>query len=446
MSKQRPRGSRLRAIDPYFSAVLLWLLGTGIGSLPAAAATAQEGPFTPSAELDLAALIQVVRDRSPLLQQDHLAVEVSRAEARQSRLIDNPVLDAAVGTIPIGAPNPPDLPQPLKNIPNYSIGLSLHPDLARRGPRIERADHAVAVAEAQRQYSLRSRALLLLRTLGDLATATLRLAADQRLTVQARAALTLARDRVRTGFGPPLDGDRAEIEVLRLEQQVAADQGEILAAQAACAEQVGIHCEPFPGDGEARRFLASWLARADEHAVPIEQRPDLVMLAEQGATALAEYRLAHAQLVPDPTVRFGYVYDSFVVSGNQRHSLGVALSFPLPLFDHGQAGVMAAQARVRRSREQYLLTITAAQARSASLRRALAAQRQRLATLQEQVVPRGQAILRDVRRAFEARVVPLTDLNQAQRALDELLLQEACTLADIFRISVDLIEQGAPNE
>ena len=29
------------------------------------------------------------------------------------------------------------------------------------------------------------------------------------------------------------------------------------------------------------------------------------------------------------------------------------------------------------------------------------------------VRPRGQAILRDVRRAFEARAMPLTDLNQA---------------------------------
>jgi outer membrane protein TolC len=60
--------------------------------------------------------------------------------------------------------------------------------------------------------------------------------------------------------------------------------------------------------------------------------------------------------------------------------------------------------------------------------------------LQEQVLPRAQSILRDVRRAFEARAVPLTDLNQAQRALDELQLQEASALSDIFRLSVDLVE------
>lgn len=403
-------------------------------------------PFVPSADLTLELLIQAVRERSPSLQAEHLAVEVSRAEARQSRLFDNPVLDAAVGTIPLGEPNPKDLPEPLRNIPNYSIGVSLHPDLARRGPRIERAARAVDAAEAQRRYALRGRALDLLRTLGDLATATLRLVADQRLTVLARASLGLARDRVRTGFGPPLDADRAEIELLRLEQQVAAHQGEILAAQAACAEHVGTHCEPFPDEAEARRFLSGWLVRAEQEPLAIERRPDLQALDAQHAAALAEVQLARAQGLPDPTVRVGYVYDSFVVSGNQRHSLGVSLSLPLALFDHGQAGAQAAQARAWRSAEQHRLTLQSTQVRADSLRRALAAQQKRLATLQQQVVPRGQAILRDVRRAFEARAVPLTDLNQAQNALDQLLLQEADALGDVFRLSVDLIEQGAGNE
>lgn len=403
----------------------------------------------PSGEHTLRTLVRAIRDRSPPLQQEHLAVELSRAEARQSRLLDNPLLDAAIGTIPLGDPNPPELPQPLRNIPNYSIGISLHPDLGRRRPRIERAEHMVEAAEAQRRYAMRNRALSLLRTLGDLATAGLRLVADQRLTVQARASLTLARDRVRTGFGPPLDADRAEIEVLRLEQQVAADQGEILAIQAACAEQVGIHCEPFPSDLEARRFFAAWLARADQvsqETRAIELRPDLQLLAAQRSVAITEGHLARAQLIPDPTVRFGYVYDSFVVSGNQRHSFGVSLSLPLPLIDRGQASLQAAQARAQRSAEQHRLSLLATQARALSLRHALTVQRQRLVTLQEVVVPRGQAILRDVRRAFEARAVPLTDLNQAQRALDELLLQEANTLGDTFRLCVDLIEQGADDE
>jgi cobalt-zinc-cadmium efflux system outer membrane protein len=139
------------------------------------------------------------------------------------------------------------------------------------------------------------------------------------------------------------------------------------------------------------------------------------------------------------------MYDRFIASGNQQHSLSVSLSLPLPLLDHGQAAAEAAGARVRRYATQRQLTTQAATARSEALRLAMATQRQRLLSLQQQVVPRGQAILNAVRRAFEARAVPLTDLNQAHRALDELLLQEATALGDVFRLGVDLIELGGGN-
>jgi len=406
----------------------------------------ERAEFVPSADVDLGGLIRAVRESSPALQQEHLAVELSQADARQSRLIDNPVLDAAVGTLPLGAANPPDLPRPLVNIPNYSVGLSLHPDLARRAPRIERAQGLLRAAESHRRYAVRVQALLLLRTLGDLSTATLRLVADQRLTAQARGTLALARERVRTGFGTPLDADRAEMEALRLEQQVAADQGELLAIQASCAEFVGARCGSFADDNGARRFLSAWLARAEAVTAPPSSRPDLRALAEQRAASVAEGQLARAQLAPDPTVRIGYMYDSFVASGNQQHSMSVLLSLPIPVIDRGQAGSQAAHARVRRFAEQERLTLVAAQARVTSLRQALVMQKQRLATLQQQVVPRAQGILRDVRRAFEARAVPLTDLNQAQQALDELLLQEATALGDAFRLTVELLEQGASDE
>lgn len=409
-----------------------------------------QAEFVPTSAIDLPALMTAVRDRSAELQADHLEVDVKAAEARQSHLIDNPVLDGAVGTIPLGTPNPPELQDPLSNIPNYSVGLSLHPDLGRRGARITRAERQSEAAEASREAAVRREALRLLRILGDLALATLRLSTDQHLAAQSRSALALARDRVRTGYGPPLDADRAEIELLRLEQQVAADQGDVLTAQATCAEILGMRCARFTSEDEARRFLASWTERADPSQAPLRdlqigRRPDLRALANLQAGAQAEARLAQAQWLPDPTLRVGYMYDRFIASGNQQHSLSVSLSLPLPLLDHGQAGMQAAQARVRRYTAQRELATQAATVRAEALRLALATQRQRLLALQQQVVPRGQAILNAIRRAFEARAVPLTDLNQAHRALDELLLQEAAALADVFRLGVDLIELGGGN-
>ena len=102
----------------------------------------------------------------------------------------------------------------------------------------------------------------MLRILGDLALATLRLSTDQHLAAQSRSALALARDRVRTGYGPPLDADRAEIELLRLEQQVAADQGDVLTAQATCAEIWECAAPASPARTKPGAF-ASWTERAD---------------------------------------------------------------------------------------------------------------------------------------------------------------------------------------
>ncbi|MBL8631581.1 MAG: TolC family protein [Myxococcales bacterium] len=409
-------------------------------SLARASPSSQDVWFQPESATDVRTLMSVVRDRAASLQADHLELDIRRFDAQQSRLFDNPVLDAAVGTIPIGPSNPPDLPTPLRSIPNYSVGLGMHLDLARRSARIERADLAIQASAAQLAFAIQGQAIRLLRAVGDLAVATLRLAADQRLTQQARQSLYLAKERVKTGFGPPLDSDRAEIELLRLEQQVSADQGDILSAQATCAELVGMRCGAFADESAARLLLSRWIVNAEEQPLKTEERADLKALLLEQSVASAEARLSQAVRIPDPTLRVGYTYDSFVVSGNQQHSMNVSMTLPLVLADRGQVAAQAANARVLRYREQHRLTIRALEARAESLRSALASQRQRLRVLQEQVLPRAQSILRDVRRAFEARAVPLTDMNQAQRALDELQLQEASALSDIFRLSVDLVE------
>lgn len=259
-SAQSGRCSTLRSRSSHRRRPLLCLwVFTCCLWLPTVRASTTDGTFQPAQDLDLDALTDLVLHHTAALHAEHLVVEQRQADARQSRLLDNPVLDAAVGTLPLGPSNPPDLPSPLANIPNDSIGLSVHPDLARRGARIERSDHLLAAAQAQRRFAVRGQALRLLRTLGDLAVAALRLGTDLRLAVQTKASLTLARERVRTGFGPPIDADRAEIEHLRIEQQVFADRGDILLAQAACSEILGLRCEPFLEETAARRFLSRWI-------------------------------------------------------------------------------------------------------------------------------------------------------------------------------------------
>ncbi len=401
--------------------------------------------FTPHAGLSLHELMQLVADHDPSLQKDLLGVDLARAQIHQSRLWDNPVLDGAVGTIPVGAPNPPDLPSPLTNIPNYGVGLSMHLDLARRPARRNQAEALLGAAHAQLDAAVRERALGLARVLGTLAVNALRIEAKRSLIEQARGALSIAQSRVESGYSAPVEASRIEIEELRLEEQLLALEGELKAGLAVCAEFLGMRCQTFVSTEEARGFLSFFTGEAASQPAPslaaLEQRPDLLALSSQRAAAEAERSLGRAQLVPDPTLRLGYLYDSFVASGNQRHSLNVSMSLPLPIIDRGQAAVQAAMARMHHIETERQRRIAAASAHIEALQASLALQNRRHQILQEKTLPRARAILADVRRAFELRTLRLTELILARNTLDELLLAEADSLNDQLSTALELYAQ-----
>ncbi len=404
-----------------------------------------DAEFVPQAGLLLSDLMQLVAEHDPALQQERLGVETARAQVRQSGLWENPVLDAGVGTIPIGAANPPDLPAPLSNIPNYSIGLSLHPDLARRPVRRRQAQALLGASQAQLHAATRERALGLARVLGALAGATLRIEIKRSLVEQGRDALKIAQTRVESGYSAPLEASRQEIDLLRLEEQLLELEGESSAALANCAEYLGARCRRFASPEDAHTFLLRWAEQLSGQISPslaaLEERPDLQVLLAQRAAANAELRLSRVQLVPDPTLRFGYLYDRFVASGNQMHSLNVSLALPLPLLDHGQAVAQTAAARVHHIEGERQRRLAAAQARIEALLASLALQKRRTQILQSKTLPRARAILADLRRAFEQRTLRLTELLLARNTLDELLLAEADALIDGFNTSLELLAQ-----
>lgn len=399
---------------------------------PSAASKPQSvAEFVPHPGLTLSELEQLLLERDSELQDELGSVEQARAEQRGSHLLPNLGLDAAVGTIPIGPPNPPELATPLTSIPNYSVGLSLRPDLLRRSAQQKRAAFLVKAASANLRASMHERALELVKVLGELATAQLRVYASHDLREQAQGLLTLVRSRVDTGYAAGLEADRAEIDLYRVQEQLLAREGEIQASLASCAQLLGMRCQRFSSEATVRAFLNRWLNAAQVPAGPaLQSRPDLVAMAAQQSAAEAEVRLAHAQALPDPTFRFGYTYDSFVISGNQQHSLNVAMSLPLPLFNHGQAEAEAASSRASRLQAQRQRKLWSTEAQLTALREALAVQAQRREVLVQKMLPRARAMLADLTRAFELRTLRLTELLQARTTVDELLLAEADNLRD----------------
>jgi len=409
----------------------------------AAPALAEEGVYTPSAAHDLPVLEALVVRRLPRLQEPLLAVDVARSEARQAGLLPNPEIDLAWGTIPLGASNPRDLPAPLANVPNYTVGLSYTFPIGKRGPRRARAEALVEGAQRSVEATARAEALGLVRVLGRVAIARLRLEGLRGLVAQQRTMIELARSRLAQGFGTPLDVDRLEIELSRIEQQLTSTRGDEVAGLAACAGYVGVPCRPLGGEAEARVYVLAWLARGKAASAALERRPDVRALAALQTSAASEADLARAQALPDPTVRLAYTHDRFVASGNQMNSLTLSVSIPVPLFDRGQAQLDAAEARRARYDELRRATLRRGAARVVALRELLALLEERQAALVK-ILPRAQAALEDLLRASNSRLIPLTDVIQARRTLDELLVQQADAYSDAFQATADLLEESAP--
>jgi cobalt-zinc-cadmium efflux system outer membrane protein len=399
--------------------------------------------FVPRASLDLAALMGLVARSSPVVSGELLAVDLARAEVRQSRLIGNPTIDGTWGTIPVGDTNPSGLGSPLGEVPYYSLGASYTFPIGKRGPRQARAAALEQSARAGATATARAIALELTRTLGDAAIATLRIDGLRGLVSQEKGSIELAQSRLSGGFGTPLEVDRLEIELGRTEQLLLANEAEMRDSLATCAATLGVPCEPFPSSDEARAYLDAWVSRAEAASGPIDERPDVRALVAAERAASAETDLAKAQALPDPTVRLGYTFDQFVVSGNQRHSLNLSLSLPLPIFDWGQAQRDAADARRTRLAAQRERVTTVARVRTTALRRALESHQKRREVIAKMMLPRARLVVADLEKAASTRLIPLTDVIQARRTLSELLVQEAESHGEAFRIAINLVAESS---
>src|SRR3954470_12729130 len=85
---------------------------------PVAHAEDRAGTFRVRNASSLMDLEQALVERAPEVVVARREAALSDAEVRQSHLYNNPQLDAAWSTLPVGATNPTGLAQPYANIPS----------------------------------------------------------------------------------------------------------------------------------------------------------------------------------------------------------------------------------------------------------------------------------------------------------------------------------------
>jgi len=424
-----------------FQALALSLALARAAHAEAPPATDEVPLFRVSENLSLEDLLTAVRDGDPELSRNRRAVALADADAQQARLLGNPTFDAAWSTIPVGRTNPPNLSRPLAYVPNYGVGVSYTFPLAKRSPRRHRADAMARGSRAELEFQTRDQALQLAEVLGGLATATMRREGVSELMAGGLRAAELAEARLQAQFGSGLDVDQLRIDVDRTEQLLLGASADILENLAACTSLVGKQCTSFTDATSARAFLTHWLLQVDGSQVDLAQRADLRALQAYGDAASAERDLATAQKIPDPTLRLGYLRDQFTISGNQLNSVNVGVSMPLPSFDYGQAQKRAAEASSHYLAEERDKRLAAARTRIPVLkeRRELSLERcQRLAT---EVIPKARAVLANLEKAVEGRLLPMMQVIQSRRVVSELFIEEAQSCGDAYLAALELVRE-----
>ncbi|ATB36389.1 heavy metal RND efflux outer membrane protein, CzcC family [Cystobacter fuscus] len=404
--------------------------------------TATSASAASSASLSLASLpdekglASLLWAHSPEFATARARLAAARAEVVRARQLPNPEMDLSVGTIAVGPTNPPGLNR-LTQVPNAGVGISELIELGKRGPRGDAARAALASTALEVQSDLRERTYDVLERAAEVATSEVRLAELERLAEDATRLTELQRVRAQRGDTAGLDVDRATLEETQLQGQLVEEHSRLAAALLACSQTVGLSCSPFGGREVASQFLSSRLSRPLPPS-EVEQRPDLLSLEAQRRGAQSSLTLARRRWIPDPTVRVGYLRDQFLISGNQRDSLGVSLSFPLPVFDHGQADALAASAQAEASARARVQLTAQAERDTQSLttqRDAVAARRERV---RQQTLPLASSLVQRLEAAVKAGGASLQDLLLARRTYGQLLLDAADIDLSAFRLSLDL--------
>jgi len=242
----------------------------------------------------------------------------------------------------------------------------------------------------------------------------------------ARKEAQIAHSRLQAGDISRADESRLDVTAERFDLQARAAQSAAVAARIAL--ELLLEVEHPKGSillADSLEQLASSKPPTDLDAQP-ETRPDLRAAEASVEQAAAELNLQRALRIPDPTILTQYEHEP----PDQPNTMGVGVSFPLPLWNRNRGAILAALA-ARKHAEAELGKVRAeiaaevATARSAYQEAVLRWHRQ-----QAEIQPRSGEILKTVEFAYKRGAASLVDLLSAERDDNDVRLATAQAAAD----------------
>lgn len=364
-------------------------------------------------DLSLDEAVRLALKHSPQIQAALARVRQAEADARQTRVLPNPVLDIAF-RLPVSGGS---------SVVEADLSAQLLSLVTRPG-RIATADHRLRAAAAEALKFVLDVAVDVQRQYADVQAMDAQVGvAQQRVTIL-REVLDLTNARLRAGEATRLDVLTAQTEQSAVEVDLESQRSEQRLARIALARLIG---QP---SSAANWNLPEWslpaepaLSEAQWTGLALRNRPELRAMKWELAALGQQVRIARA--------------DTFTAGGagvsaedDEGWSIGPAVSLPIPIFDTG--AIETQRRRDQVSEQEHALTLTG-RAMIEEVRKALETLRAAKASLDRvhsELIPLNEQRLQQARGAYRAGFADILSLRLAEQELQ----QARARLIDLQRL------------
>ncbi len=166
-------------------------------------------------------------------------------------------------------------------------------------------------------------------------------------------------------------------------------------------------------------------------------RPDVLAAEADWQQSKADLNLQKAMRIPDPTVSL-LVEHNPPGGGPPEDTVGIGVSFPLPLWNLNRGEIKSAQATVDKNAIALAKARAQAAADVAIARAELQEAAERCARYHDEILPKAEKVREAVAFAYEKGGASLVDLLAAERADNDARLAAAQALSDTASAGADL--------
>jgi cobalt-zinc-cadmium efflux system outer membrane protein len=266
------------------------------------------------------------------------------------------------------------------------------------------------------------------------------LLAEENARVLNESARSLRReaDIAETRFkaGDISDSDRNQIENNADVFDLQAKSAEAAAVQARISVEILMGVTDPKGRWVPQESLDQLTAAAGEAPNGPGARPDILAAEADFRKAQADLAFQKALRIPDPT--FSLFYERNPPGPPGPDTMGLGVSFPLPLWNHNRGNIRGAEAAQEQSALNLAKVNAQARADIVNAETAFQEARHRSDRYHDQIRPRSAKVRETVAFAYEKGGASLVDLLTAERDDNTVRLASAQALADAASAAADL--------